>query len=437
MRKILSLMMLMASTLIGGQTLAQSLIFDDLPTAPLVPSPFTFPGLGGGAENPWGFATFPGVPSGPSPLLTFNPMTIIGDGDIHTPAGGALNVLGVVGPLPFISGLSDTTTIPIISDTFSYQIHFSVDRISTGSGGTAVAAQTVLNQQSSDIYFGGTFLMSPTSLIGNMGSLPQPFAGNLGAAVGGNPGNTLIRDEASLSIPADASGALLGPNVVAATIANGTHNNLDGFDYNTVVADTGLFTTPTYITAYPDALIPFGFSIADIYDAPAGGAGACGTPYALAASMGLTQNDVIDALVVFDNQATGSTGCGGPGAQAGIDGVLFSLAPGSPSLRVFGLSSADMFLSDFTGKFGLYASANQLGLQTSVGSLPVQTPNNVDAAELLCTGDLDANGTVDISDFNIIAACTGAPNCADVNSDGVTNFQDFVAVINNFGCVAN
>jgi hypothetical protein len=47
---------------------------------------------------------------------------------------------------------------------------------------------------------------------------------------------------------------------------------------------------------------------------------------------------------------------------AATDLALFSLAPGSQTLNFFGLSPADIFITDFDGTFSLYATAESLGL---------------------------------------------------------------------------
>ena len=58
----------------------------------------------------------------------------------------------------------------------------------------------------------------------------------------------------------------------------------------------------------------------------------------------------------------------------GIDSALFSLAADSPSLAKYGYSAADIFYTEFTGGFGVYAEAELLGLDPimDVNALEVQ-----------------------------------------------------------------
>ncbi len=90
--------------------------------------------------------------------------------------------------------------------------------------------------------------------------------------------------------------------------------------------------------------------------------------FASAADMGLQAGDVIDALVLSNiggepiDVDNNSSCAEHPNIvlDPGEDEVLFSLAPGSPSL---GLGSpANIYYSDFQGSFALYASAADLGL---------------------------------------------------------------------------
>jgi hypothetical protein len=110
-------------------------------------------------------------------------------------------------------------------------------------------------------------------------------------------------------------------------------------------------------------------------------------PFSTPAQLGLQDGDIIDALVLSD---TGDVGVG-ISAEANLDEVLFSLAPGSPSLLGadgdFGIagidddgingiddpgeygflgsddfSSADVFYSDFDTTFRIFADHIKLGL---------------------------------------------------------------------------
>jgi len=78
--------------------------------------------------------------------------------------------------------------------------------------------------------------------------------------------------------------------------------------------------------------------------------------------------DDINALIVFDD--------GDGEFNAGVDQILFSLAPESPSLGLFSLSAADILTSTGGGSFGVFKYAIDLGLQDTL-------PNNVDCLELI------------------------------------------------------
>ncbi len=93
-------------------------------------------------------------------------------------------------------------------------------------------------------------------------------------------------------------------------------------------------------------------------------------PFAKAMNLGLGSNDDVDALVMWDRNILGGPGHGGNpnGAEPGIDYALFSLGPGSFSLGQAAfpggplLSPADVFFTDFSGSFALYALGSDLGL---------------------------------------------------------------------------
>ena len=67
--------------------------------------------------------------------------------------------------------------------------------------------------------------------------------------------------------------------------------------------------------------------------------------------------------------------------QPGIDYALFSLAPGSPSLIVYGLDAATVFFTDFSGAFALYADSLSLGLHFTPPGAPF-AGENVDALDV-------------------------------------------------------
>ncbi|MEO1573542.1 MAG: hypothetical protein AAFU65_01125 [Pseudomonadota bacterium] len=404
--------------------LAQTYLLDDRPQSPLL----GFPGFGAGAESPWGFPTAAGAPTGPSPVLPAVPGAVSGDGDL---LGPGLTVTAAPG-IPYLGSLSGAQNPG--AGGRQYHLYFSVDRVTVGSAASAVRQQTAVNQQPGDVFRGGTIVAAPARFIGTMAARPAPFAGVLPSVLTAIPGNALETDEAQLGLPADLGGALLPPGVAAAPLAAGTHNNVDGFDHASL-ASGGALTAWAYQTTYPDDTFPFGIPTADIFDLAPGATVFCGLiPFASTASLGLNFGDVIDGLVMFDTAPQGSAGCGGPGAQPGVDGVLFSLAQGSPSLFQTGRSPGDVFFSDFSGNFGVFASAAQLGLAPNPGGSAAASGDNIDALEFGCLGDLDHDGVVATPDIVQAFACTGTPGCADFNLDGITNATDIVLLAGNVGC---
>lgn len=78
-------------------------------------------------------------------------------------------------------------------------------------------------------------------------------------------------------------------------------------------------------------------------------------------STSLLQNS-IDRAVFDPNDDRDFEGIDMFNGEAPTDLALFSLAPGSETLRVFSLSAADLFITDFDGTFTLFATAENLGL---------------------------------------------------------------------------
>lgn len=87
--------------------------------------------------------------------------------------------------------------------------------------------------------------------------------------------------------------------------------------------------------------------------------------------LGLLSGDVLDALCVYEN---------GNGVYDAGDQVMFSLAPGSPTLNALSASPADLFSP---APVSIVYSASQLGLETT---------DDVDA--LVCAGDILTTPTV-------------------------------------------
>jgi len=131
----------------------------------------------------------------------------------------------------------------------------------------------------------------------------------------------------------------------------GNQDNLDALELDDLdpsldkVHDVGV-----YFSLDPASPSLAGASPAALFFAPAGGAPVL---WVGVAQLGLVAGDDIDALVVWDRGVIGAP-------DAGVDLVLFSLAPGSPSL---GGSPADVFVSDLAGAFCLFVPANTLGMR--------------------------------------------------------------------------
>lgn len=442
---------------------AQVFSLDDNPTAPaLPPLPLSgaapFPPFGMGAEDPFGVA---GVAVAPSPSLAPPTVGPFFDGDIlfagpAVPGEPELNTAaptdgafaGSTGLLhTFINGLSNNSS-PAPGGLINMM--FSIDRLSAGAPHSDSAIEAGLSQHPGDIYVSTTTLADPAALVGTLppgsgfvpGPLNPPAAGS----------NRLLFDESALDLTAGLGGLvgpprLIPPGAPAPPMGPGTHDNVDAFELRDLdvngdaVADIGYYFTVAPDGAVDQQYAALAFSGAVLpYDAanirfvpPGTPPGAPDAIYALAGALGLAPmpalppgppgggND-IDGLVVFDPDRDGL-------ATPGLDYALFSLAPGSADLAAFGNSPADVFFTDFSGSYAVFAMAGDLGL----------TPlDNVDALEIAIAGDTDLNGSVDLMDLITIMGNYGAPGdwrAGDVDGDGVVSLSDLVVFSRNLGAV--
>jgi len=360
---------------------AQSLSLDN--------NPLLTGGFGKGAEDEFGLTAAPAL--SPSPSLVA----------LATPISGTLFSPGLPTPLEhtpngtYIDGFStnklnfDITNPPMIN------LVFSVDRLTMGLPGSAVAAEAAAMQQPGDIFSSTATFFNPLIFAGGLS--PGPFAGVLPTAGSGGL-NTLLIDESDFGLTT-ASGVIPPAPVLGGPITPGSHDNIDAFDSMSLIPDptslSGLsvFTTHSYFTIEPDEAVVVGTSAADIFDTAAFALGTMPIPYATALSIGLDSEgintDSIDGLVVFDGGASiGGMATGGAGAEPGIDFALFSLAPGSASLApgVFtpgGLSASDIFFTDFAGAFAVFAFSTDIGLPSGAPGFPFQNQSNVDALEIV------------------------------------------------------
>lgn len=258
---------------------------------------------------------------------------------LQVPPGGGCDALGI-GPQvevrPPSYGLVGADNIDALSantatsPALTYRLVFSGDRASLGQPATPYRGEANLNQAASDLWRTNLTSASPAAVMA--ACLP----------VGIPPPQFLHRNQTDFNLIRSAAGGVWVPLPI---------DNIDGVELD-LLDPTGdqFHDVGTYYSL--DAASPSlgAGSAADIFYAPAGGVG---VNFALPGQLGLWANDNIDALVIWDGGAIGAV-------DPGVDYVLFSLAPGSPSL---GGSPASIFVSDFTGAFCPFAQANQLGMR--------------------------------------------------------------------------
>lgn len=303
---------------------------------------------------------------------------------------GAALGLGAAGD--DLDGLSGANSL--VSDTATFMLRFSVDRDSTGAVPPDpalvnlglpynVADQAARGHQAGDEYI----------------SMQLYTRQSTGGTPGGN--HTLSRNNY------DEGGTDFGaqPPTSAQSMAVGApQDNVDGLAASEATAAVYFSATATSPSL---ATLPGGSgSGVHVYRFVSGTT----TLYASAAQLGLQQADDLDALVVFDTNANG--------LFDGTDQVLFSLAPGSPSLATLqGASAVGAAADVFSVSPGivpqLFASASSLGLGAA--------SDNIDALEILpCTNslgclldhsirlvlaDFDYDGDVDADDMGTFDGC--------------------------------
>ncbi len=216
------------------------------------------------------------------------------------------------------------------------------------------------------------------------------------------------------------------PSTSSTTLVPGgtSQDNVNGMASGQDSSTSGFRTpVPIYFTVGADSQSLDGFlpgdTSADIFFDPLPNLpGLQSMPYVMGVDLGLSSFDAVDALVVMDEGVVGVFDAG--------DLVLFSLAPGSPSLNtipdVSSNGAADVFAA-FVGTNGgaevfVFAHACNLGLMGDF--------DNVDALEIvpcasdplqcaavagirLVRGDWNNNSVVDIDDFLEFAQCLGGP----------------------------
>jgi len=270
-----------------------------------------------------------------------------------------------------------------------------------GIPGSALNVEAMANQQPGDIYRSYRMFTNPSAFVGLLpGMGPPGYVGVLPSAGGPPAGNKLLIDESTLGLTVlGVPGMLTPPGVLVPPAGPATHDNVDAFDHMMAVAPgpggPGLYPVWSYFSIAPLEAAdvngggggPAGpISAADLFDVAAMAPATMAVAYAPALAMGLDMmgglnSDSIDGLIVWDVGVLGGPVNGGPGAEPALDYALFSLAPGSATLMALGLDAADVFFTDFTGRFATFAFATDLGVVGLPGGPPFGI-SNIDALEL-------------------------------------------------------
>jgi hypothetical protein len=311
------LVLFLATLGLFGQQPPVEFSLDDNPSAPLMGLPF--PPFGS-AEDEFGLL---GISMGPSPSCG---MFGIFDSDVLFP-GPAIS-MRFFPPPPEPAAPSYVDAFSANHDPFipppppvpARLLHFSIDRLSMGIPPGTGAADIL-----GSWFMGFNFLVIPGAAAPPVG-LGLPFA---------------------------------MPNPPAGP---GTSDNVDA--YNEFIFP--MITTDYYLVLNPASSMFFGFAPSDIHWWPAGAVLTWPTPiFAFGPQLGLTPNDSIDALVVWDFPPTGV-------CNPGVDIALFSLDPSSQQVLAGVVGPGDILMTTFNNVFFVYAPAPMIGL------LPT---DNVDAMD--------------------------------------------------------
>lgn len=362
--------------------------------------------------------------------------------------GGPFPAEDVLGPGPFVElpavapgfgGLElDAVAWEVWNVTTPFgmplAIYFSVDRFAIGLPGSMVSAQAAILEAEGDIFEAVTYTypVFPPPFPQPMpffppSRLPMPAGTNVWAppvlaCLPGGPAPEAGGDHRNLSL-------ISTPPVVPGVVID----DVDALDC--YVLDGMLYSSLTPATGLP---MPAGVAAADILVSPFG-------PfiiYAPAFTMGLDLTgapDDIDALQVWDMDGIPTT------IAPGIDFAIFSLRAGSATLAFTGMSPGDVFITDFTGGFDIFAYGTELGL-TPFDELDALTLG-LPARPPKCA-DQDGDGDVDLADFAVFASCYGgsgnppAASCppganCDFDIDGDVDLADFAIFAGCFGGSGN
>lgn len=211
---------------------------------------------------------------------------------------------------------------------------------------------------------------------------------------------TFVDNTNRVMVPADAMVPVPGSDDVDAL----TDSPASQVDFD----DDQVPDAPVFLSLAPGSatLTSLGASAADILVSASGAV----SVFATAADIGLSTSDDIDAFCLMKSALPGTTLRAGPGPPAPpppgpltFDYMLFSLAPGSPTLAAQGHSAADVFVTDFSNSrpalggqpLVVYAEASEIGLLGSddLNALKCLLPAVM--FEMDGLGDLDdpGNGT--------------------------------------------
>jgi type II secretory pathway pseudopilin PulG len=376
---------------------------DNRPRAPI--GPIDPLGLGNSAEDPFGFVLNPTL-TGPSPSLGLT----LSDADILFAGNNApqVNTLRPLGT-NYVDSIS---TNQAANHLYQLRLLFSVDRASSGVPPSAVRDQFDRHQHPGDIFISDRVFVPPGQFLGStvgfgwFGVLPS------GGSVGSN---RLLLNQSVLKLTAGAgAGNFVDSAVTAPVIGPGTHDNVDAFDLVPPNADPTvdlIADRDVYFSVNPDqpVLNPGEYaSAADIYRT--GPNSQDPTLFAQALLMGLAGGDDVDALVVFDRDVVGEL-------NPQVDYALFSLSPGSESLRrspdLPQITAADIFFTDFRGSFATFATDADIGLFGTINpaELPISGAaagssagaggtDNADSAAIVAWGDMEWDGDIDLDDVD-------------------------------------
>lgn len=223
-------------------------------------------------------------------------------------------------------------------------VFFSVSTTSQGASCTDVASQASALETAADVY-----LARVSKRFGSYDAPSSPPCGTGGR-------NCLVNDQTSLGLTTRA-GAPGRVNVTGLEVSAYTAGQLM---YATFTGSSFLPGSDQRARIYVfDPALDFTLQNLEVY--------------AYATDLGLGDGDEVRALALADFTPGADPQQPNGVLDVGLDEVLFTLAPGSPSLA--GHSAADIFYSSFNGTHKVHVTADELGLAVTdaVDALDVGT----------------------------------------------------------------